>query len=130
MQDGIIIVDDHAAFRLAIRQHLHQDSEFQVVAEFPDGRDFLEADLGGRCGIVLLDISMPRMNGIAVLKVLPDYHPQLRPVIVSGQHEDAYRQQAFEHKAAGFVPKDSVYSELIPCIRKVLAGERWFPEHA
>ncbi|MBN8220154.1 MAG: response regulator transcription factor [Spirochaetes bacterium] len=127
MNSGIVIVDDHAPFRAALRQHLAEHDDFEILAEFSDGHDFLEAPVSEHWHILLLDISMPKIDGITVLGRLGDRHSRLRAIIVSGRLEEVYRRAAFSGGAAGFVTKDLVFSDLVPCIRKVLAGGRWFP---
>lgn len=128
MKKGVILVDDHAAFRNALRQHLHEDSEFHVIGEFADGPSVLAAKMDPQCALVLLDISMPKVDGLKVLERISERYPEIQTLIVSGRDDAVYRRAAKEKGAAGFVSKDSVYRDLIPAIRKVLAGEDYFPE--
>ncbi len=128
MKPGIIIVDDHAAFRKILRQHLHDNSEFRVIAEFSDGIAVLEAQIDPQCSLILLDISMPKMNGFTVLAKISELYPEIRTIIVSGQEDKIFRRVAKEKGAAAFVSKDAVFENLIVTIRKVLAGQDSFSD--
>src|SRR5687768_8525283 len=105
MKKGIIIVDDHAAFRRTLHQHLRENSELRVIAEFSDGNSVLGAEIDSRCGLILLDISMPKVDGLTVLERISERYPDIRTIIVSGRDEAIYRRIVKEKGAAGFVSK-------------------------
>lgn len=124
----IIIVDDHAAFRQMLRQHLAKEAQFEVTREFSDGDQLIAARPQRDCDIVLLDISMPGMYGLEALKRMKAFSSDTKIIIVSGRREKAYIEYAKQYGAAGYVFKDDVYDQLIPGIKKVLAGSTCFSE--
>jgi DNA-binding NarL/FixJ family response regulator len=125
-----IIADDHAVLRLGVRKILEGSGEVIVVGEAKNGVealmlvDTLEAD------VLILDIEMPLMGGIDVIRILFNTHTPIRILILSAYDDLQYISEVFNYGAAGYLLKDDVPSQLIRAIHSVVNGEkRWLSKH-
>jgi DNA-binding NarL/FixJ family response regulator len=122
----VALVDDQAMVRAGLARILSPTDGFEVVAECGDGREALEEVPAARPDVTLMDIRMPRLDGIAStaqLRELPDPAPIL---VLTTFGEDAMLWGAIEAGAAGFVLKDSSAEDLITAVRAVAGGGAWF----
>jgi DNA-binding NarL/FixJ family response regulator len=123
---SILIVDDHTIVRQGIARILKDDQDLQTeFDEAPDGRTAIDMAAGKKYDLVLLDISLPDMNGLSVLKHLRQQNPKLAVIILSTHPEEHYAIRALRAGAAGYVNKVAAAEELITAIEKVLAGGRY-----
>lgn len=121
----ILTVDDHAVVRAGLRQILAETEEMQVVAEAGSGSEALTLSARGHFDLVLLDISMPDMNGLEVLKRLRRENEELLVLMLSMHPEEQYAIRALKAGARGYLTKESVPAELISAIHKVSQGGRY-----
>ncbi len=118
----ILIVDDHAILRTGLRVLLDAQPDMEVVGEASDGAaaramaGYLQPD------IVLLDITMPGMDGIETTQVLLQALPSAKILILTMHKNASYLRQLLELGASGYVVKDAVYSQLLTAIRSVSIG--------
>lgn len=119
----VMITDDHSMVREGIKQLLEIDGEFKVVAEASDGFECLERIANIRPDILLLDINMPNMNGLEVLKVLRRRRKKLRIMVLTVHNEIEYLVKAIDIGINGYILKDSESSELKKAIRTIVSGE-------
>ncbi len=116
----LLIADDHRLFRLGLRQLVEKHPEIHVVSEAATGFEAVEAARDTNPDIVLMDISMPEMNGIeATRKILTD-HSEVRVIILSMHADRRYIVEALRAGAKGYLLKDAAPEELIQAIQKVL----------
>ena len=121
----ILIADDHPVFRQGLRQILNETSDIVVTDEVSDGLEVIGMVRASRCDVVFLDISLPGMNGIDILKQLKKEQPGL-PVLVLTMHpEEQYAIRALKAGASGYLTKESTPDELVTAIRKVSAGGKY-----
>ncbi len=99
--------------------------DMKVVLEVADGCDALDAVASHAFDVLLLDIAMPRLNGMEVLRRLQIEEPLVRVVILSMYPEEQYAARLLESGAAAYVSKDAPPDELLRAIRVVAAGRRW-----
>ena len=118
----IFIADDHAIVRHGLRQLIDAQSDMRVVGEASDGRQVLLAEGKEQWDILLLDLSLPRVNGIEVLRRLPSELPKLRVVALSMYPEDQYAVRLLEAGAAAYLSKEQPPEQLLAALRKVAAG--------
>ncbi len=122
----VVLVDDHNLFRDGLKYVLGQEENIQVIAEASDGIEFLDILKNNIPDIVLMDISMPRMNGIeATSKAILKY-PDLKIIALSMFGEENYYFNMLQAGARGFILKDSGFEELLKAINKVLEGDNYF----
>ena len=103
MSDGVrvLVVDDHPVFRAGLRQLLASTGEFVVVAEAADGREALAYVNRHPVDVVLMDLHMPRMDGVAAITQLRELSPGIRVLVVSTYDTDADVVPAIEAGAIG-----------------------------
>lgn len=122
----LLLVDDHPFVREGIKSHLATLAEIQVVGEAGNGKEALERAAQLKPDLVLMDISMPGMNGLEAISRLRRTAPAAR-VLVLTMHEDReYIAQVFRLGARGFVRKDGSPEELVRAIHAVNTGDAFF----
>lgn len=118
----ILIVDDHAVVRSGLRQFLAASSHGNSVEEASNGEQALALALKEHWDLVLLDLWLPDLDGLEVLKRIVHAKPAL-PVLIFSMHvEDDYALAALKAGAAGFLPKDSSAEEILDAIRRASTG--------
>jgi two-component system, NarL family, invasion response regulator UvrY len=121
----ILIADDHAIIRHGLKQIIEENGEMRVVAEADTGIDALRKIRETECDVVLLDISMPDMSGIDVLKQIHAEKPQLPILILSIYSEDQYAMRLIKAGAAGYMTKESAPSEVVKALLRVAGGKKY-----
>jgi two-component system invasion response regulator UvrY len=116
------IADDHAIVREGLKQIVADTPDIEVAGEARDGRQALDAVSRNNYDVVLVDISMPGMNGLDVLKQMISQKPRLPILVLSIYPEEQYAVRALKAGASGFLTKDSAPEELVEAIRKVATG--------
>jgi two-component system, NarL family, invasion response regulator UvrY len=122
---NILIADDHAIIRRGLKQIIEEDGGMRVVAEADSGIDALRKIRQIHCDAVLLDISMPDMSGIDVLKQIHAEKPQLPILILSIYPEDQYAIRLIKAGAAGYMTKESAPSEVVKALLHVAGGKKY-----
>lgn len=120
---SIVLADDHVLFRQALRQLLEAERDFHIVAEAGDGAKAIEAVELHRPDVILLDISMPGMDGISATTDLRRRYPAMGIIILSMFAEDAYIIRAIRAGANGYLLKNSEAGKVIESIRAAARGE-------
>jgi DNA-binding NarL/FixJ family response regulator len=123
----LFLVDDHAIVRAGVRALLAAHEGLEVVGEADSGEEALARVAAAAPDVVLLDLSLPGMSGIAAARALREAQPGVRLVALS-MHEDAEYVQGFlEAGGSGYVPKSSVETQLLDAILAVSRGEYYAP---
>lgn len=126
----VLIADDHTMVRESLVSVLQADGDVQVVAQAADGMEALEKALQTRPDIVVVDLSMPRLNGIEVVRRLREALPATKVLVLTMHQEDEYVLQAVRAGASGYLVKDSAAAELLAAVRSVHAGRGYFGPQA
>ncbi len=121
----MLLVDDHALVRAGLRALLQNLSGVEVVAEAVDGREALEAIKTLAPDVVLMDISMPGLNGLEAAAAATRDFPDSRIIILSAHSSEEYVGQALRAGAAGYLLKDAATVELELAIKAVARGETY-----
>lgn len=121
----VLLADDHTLVRRGIRGLLDNIEDVEVVAEAGDGREALELIEATRPAVVLMDVSMPGLNGIEATADIKRRFPEIRVLILSAHTTGEFVSQALQAGAAGYVPKDATPMELEFALRAVVRGETY-----
>jgi DNA-binding NarL/FixJ family response regulator len=120
-----LIADDHGLVRAGIRALLEKQSHMEVVDEASNGREALALAIRHRPDVVLMDISMPQLNGLEVVRQLARDLPQVRCIILSMHADEEHVWQALKAGAAGYLVKGGSLAELELAITSVGQGETY-----
>jgi DNA-binding NarL/FixJ family response regulator len=121
----ILIVDDHAILRAGIRALLQLHADFEVVAEAADGQEAVTQTQKHNPDVILMDIGMPGMDGLAATREIIAAHPNTRVLILTQHENREYVLPALKAGAAGYVLKRAPDDSLIQAIRAIHAGQTY-----
>jgi two-component system NarL family response regulator len=127
MSIRVLTVDDHALVRAGIRAMLTIEPDITVVGEAADGAEAVERYAGLSPDVVLMDLRMPHVDGVAAIVAIRAADPQARIIALSTYNGDVDIHRALAAGACAFLVKDVLVSELIDAIRNVAAGRRVLP---
>jgi NarL family two-component system response regulator LiaR len=119
----VLIADDHAVVRQGLRTYLALQDDVEVVAEAGDGEAAVRAAEQHAPDVVLLDLAMPRLDGVAALRELREKAPEARVLVLTSFGEDDRLFAALRGGAAGFLLKDTEPADLVRAIRTAHAGQ-------
>lgn len=120
----ILLVDDHAVMRAGTRRFLEDERDFLVVGEASDGDEALELAETVEVDVVLLDINLPRVDGVKTARLLRQRRPAWRILILTGYNSEAARHALHRLGVDGYLMKTSSDVELVAAIRSVMQGEK------
>ncbi len=121
----IVIAEDHTLLREGVIAMLEDREDLQVVAEAADGMEAIRCVEKHEPDLILLDLAMPKMNGISAIKDISSRFPGTRILAVTIQTDDEYILAAFESGAHGYCLKQASREEFLNAIDKVLEGNRY-----
>jgi DNA-binding NarL/FixJ family response regulator len=121
----VLLADDHTLVRAGIRSLLEKLPGVEVAGEASDGREVIDLIKAQQPDVVLMDISMPGLNGLQALARITRDYPQVRVVILSMHPNDEYVLQALKSGAAGYLLKRAATAELPAALQTVVAGETY-----
>jgi two-component system NarL family response regulator len=124
---SVLVADDHPVVREGLVSLLNREPDMQIVAQACNGCEAIEKVVAHHPDIALLDLRMPRMDGIDAVVSICQRDPSARIIIITSyqNEEDVYR--ALRAGALGFILKDATPNELASCIRTVARWETWIP---
>ncbi|GAA4828836.1 response regulator transcription factor [Algivirga pacifica] len=122
----LLLVDDHVIVRHGIKMLLDQESNIDVLDEASDGEEALEKYKLLQPDVVVMDIRMPKMNGIEATEHLIKQDPQAKVLILSMHEDEEYILEAVRKGALGYVLKDAGNEEFLKAINTVYAGSKYF----
>ena len=121
----IMITDDHSIIREGLKSLLELDGDIEVIAEAENGEECMQKLLTVKPDVLLLDINMPKMNGLEVLKSLKDAKSKVKVLVLTVHNETEYLMKAVEIGINGYVLKDSESAELKKAIFTIYDGENY-----
>lgn len=119
----VLVADDHAVLRAGLRLLINAQSDMECVGEAQDGADALSQTETLEPTVLLLDLSMPRLGGLAILRDLRTRVPKTHVLVLTMHADEEYLREALRLGAAGYVVKSAADQELLSAIRAVARGE-------
>jgi DNA-binding NarL/FixJ family response regulator len=124
-QRKVVIAEDHQLFREGLKSMLYGKSDLKVVGEAQDGLEALLCVKRNKPDLLLLDLSMPRMSGISVIKDVKSQFPEVRILALTIHESDEYVLETFKAGVDGYCVKDASRDELMVAIESVLDGKTY-----
>jgi two-component system NarL family response regulator len=121
----VLIVDDHALFRTGVANIINQENDLYVVAEAANGVEALDAFEKHRPDVTLLDLRMPVMEGVEVVRQIRERDPQAKVIVLTTYDTDEDISRALKAGAKAYVLKDISAEALVACIHDVLSGKTY-----
>ena len=118
----ILLADDHVTVREGVKMIINAQTDMEVVAEAADGRGAVAEAEAVRPDVVVMDVSMPRVNGLKATEMLKECCPEVKVLALTRHQDDGYLQQLLRAGAAGYVLKQSRPAELLQAIRAIGEG--------
>lgn len=126
----IIVVDDHQLFRDGIKALISTQPDFEILHSLGTGEELMEVlEQGPLPDIVLLDLSMPEMDGFEVLKLAKKKFRHVRFIVISMHDDGLYVSKCVRSGAYGYLLKNADDEELFTALRRVYAGKKYFNDH-
>jgi DNA-binding NarL/FixJ family response regulator len=121
----ILLADDHVTVRHGLRLLIDSQADMQVISEASDGHAAMQNAIALKPDVIVMDISMPGMNGLAATRALKKRQPDLVVVTLTRHGDDAYIQELLRAGVSGYVLKQSAPTELLQAIRAAAAGGQY-----
>jgi two-component system, NarL family, invasion response regulator UvrY len=121
----ILIADDHSIVREGLKQYVKTLGEVSLIDEAVDGNEAWAKIKAGCYDLVILDVSMPGMSGLDVLRKIKERNLHARVLILSVHPQEQYAVHAFKLGASGYISKDNAFEELTLAIKKIVSGGRY-----
>src|SRR5687768_9447506 len=121
----ILIADDHGVVAEGLRHLVEAQPDMEVIATAGDGREAVQQARDAQPDVVLMDLSMPELNGADATRAILERDPKCRVIVLSMYSQREYVRRALKAGAAGYVVKRSAAKEVVEAIRAVHAGQRY-----
>lgn len=122
---SVVIAEDHTILRAGLKALLSADPTFEVIGEADNGRDAIRRVLELKPDLVIMDLSMPGMNGMDALKEIKNRMPEVKTLVLTVHSEEEYVLSSLQAGANGYVLKDATQNELLIAAERVLAGKTY-----
>jgi len=121
----IVIAEDYTILREGLRSLLSSHPEFEIVGEAEDGQEAIRTVDKLKPDLALMDLSMPRMNGMDAIKEIKKRSPETKILVLTVHKTEEYIHAALQSGADGYILKDSTHAELGLAIKNILEGKRY-----
>ncbi len=122
----IILVDDHEIFRLGLKTLIEADPELEIVGEASSGEDLMELLAGTSVDLVILDLSMPQMDGFVILDRMSSHFPTVKRLVLSMHVDKNSIKQAMVKQIDGFINKEDMADSVLDAITSVRQEKKFF----
>lgn len=124
-QITVLLADDHAVMRSGLRLLIDNQADMHVIGEAGDGLQAIEQAAALQPDVVLLDLTMPKIDGLTSLKQIRERAPHTRVLILTMHADEQYLREAIGRGASGYVVKQAADQEVLSAIRAVMRGEMY-----
>jgi DNA-binding NarL/FixJ family response regulator len=124
-ESRIVIAEDHTILREGLRSLLSSEPELRVVGEAKDGREAIRRVEQLEPDLILMDLSMPRMNGVEAIREIKNRIPETKVLALTVHKAEEFVLEVLQAGADGYILKDASAEELVMAIRSVLGGQRY-----
>ena len=124
----LLLVDDHPLFREGIAARLRMSNGIKIIGEVDNGKELLDKLKSSQPDIVMMDISMPEINGMDALEILSEKYPTIKVIMLSMHDDQEYILNVIRAGASGYLLKDISGEDMISAIQKVYEGGQYFSD--
>lgn len=121
----VVIADDHAILRKGVTELIREQADMQVVGEAENGTQTLEVLRDVTCDVLVLDLSMPNLNGFSVLEAMRIQYPHTRVLVLSTYPDEQFGMRVLKAGGAGYLNKTDAEAQIVVAIRKVMQGGKY-----
>lgn len=121
----LVLADDHTILRQGLRALLEDEPDFRVLDEAADGLEALDLVSKLHPNILIVDIIMPRMNGLEVVRQVHEAYPDTKTIVLSMHAKEAYVMEAIKNGASAYVLKEAETGQLVKAVNEVMAGRKF-----
>ncbi|MBF0489530.1 MAG: response regulator transcription factor [Candidatus Omnitrophica bacterium] len=121
----IILADDHEMFRAGLKGLLEKEKDFKIIGQAQDGEELLERLATQHPDCVVMDLSMPNMDGLATLKEIRKRFPKIKALVLTMQKDIEHFKHAMAAGACGYILKDSAFDQLVMAIKMIIKGKTY-----
>jgi RNA polymerase sigma factor (sigma-70 family) len=121
----LVLADDHTILRQGLRALLENEPDFRVLDEAADGLEALDLVSKLHPNILIVDIIMPRMNGLEVVRQVHETYPETKTIVLSMHAKEAYVMEAIKNGASAYVLKEAETGQLVKAVNEVMAGRKF-----
>lgn len=123
MSIDVILVDDHTIVRQGVKSVISEEADIRVVAEFSNGREAVSFIKKNSVDVVVMDITMPLLNGLEASRMILRTNPDARILVLSMHDNNVFIEKALSCGVKGYILKDSAIDEIVLAIREVYSGK-------
>ena len=121
----VIIADDHTFVRVGLKELINRDSDLTVIAEAKNGQELLDILKHKKCDVIVMDISMPEMDGLRAIRELSEKFKGMKVLILSMLKDYPHFKEVMAHGASGYMVKDDAPDQLVSAIKTILRGKKY-----
>ena len=125
VKSKIIVADDHTFVRFGLKELINKDSELIVIAEAKNGQELLDILEHKKCDVIVMDISMPEMDGLMAIRELSKKFKGIKVLILSMLKDYPHFKEVMAHGASGYMVKDDAPDQLVSAIKTILRGKKY-----
>lgn len=124
----LILADDHPVITQGVKAILENEKNFEIIAEFKDGQSLLQSPLINNADVLLLDLNMPRIDGLQVLEYFKGTGIKLKIIVISAYTSQKLISECYEAGASAYIVKTENLNSLSEIIIQVMNGKKIFPD--